>query len=1404
MNCRPLWRAVAVCVVAWTVLTVAAGSVSFRAEFERGFDADQSGGAGTALVAGAVATAVDRAGTALVLGPGSASCVYEMKGNLALDRGTLVTWLLPTGWKAGGTTPAPIIGACQGAAGLALWWDPATASICFGRRVAEGRTLVVAKAAYDWVQPTWRHVILTWTPQGQALYVDGQPGGVTTAGAGLPECGDGQLVLGGDFGAGATLASRGVIVLTEALSERSVQERYRIAASGRVEHERPIVTLAPCASAPTIDGRLAPGEWDLAGGTTGLVEIGGGQLSSVATRFYLTYDQEKLYVACRCPSAEPPVANAMDRDTGSPWDEDSVELWLQPEVGFTGKYFHVVLNAAGSLCDFEDQSGVWNGTASWAVGRGEGEWTAEVAVPHASMGTLPPNASTTLQANVCRNVGPSATTNRNTAWAYTGGSGYGVWQWFGAVRFSPDGPVARLDAVSTPAGAQGAEFTLQISNPGRQPATLDGSVFLYRQGVAEDAEECALGPWTLAPGASRAEPVKALVAFPLDQVKVQVRDAGTGQVLLAQMFRAGAVVPVCAVAPPTAVAAAAGAATAVPALTAERLGEVIRERALWESNRLGITDRVPPPWTPMTVVGRAVSCWGRTYDYSGSLFPAGIQSQGVELLAGPLELVASVGGKTVALQPAAQQSLTPAAHQVVVDATGTAAGVTVRTRSQIEYDGCVKVELTLAAVGQPVVLDSLELRLLLPKARARYYHWFEASRDPRLTNAGALPAGGLKSHFKPLLWLGDDDRGLCWFSESPKGWAIADRESTLQVEVQNDLCVMRIRLADRPLVIAGQWKTIFGLMATPVRPMPPGWRDWLIPLNQSNPWASWAPGFNNLSGTDDPGTLMPKDAAAMQDWVRHTRQEGTATPFLPQREAVRVIPYSQIVFWSGKYRDGMPAPEITVFGPEWSNAIRPPGPRREPDAQIPLKEYYWVCPQSSFSQYYMYKLNQLIDATGIDGIYIDGPWNTCANPLHGCGYLDDRGQWQAEYKIWPFRELLKRIYCLLYEKVKDPVMHQHTSCWLCIPSLSFSHMMLDGEQYHDAGQKVEEHFMDVVPLDKWRAEHTGRQWGPAPFLLPDIPGQWCRSEAPTRELLMLTNLHDTGIFPAGNNARVVMRNYQVRRMFGIADCDFRGYWDNADWVTCTPAEACVSVYRKPDGSRCLLVIGNPAKTDQAVMVRPQLGGLKLQGAAITAGVDLESGARLELANGALTVPVKARDYRLLALPFYAAPAITAGDARATALVQIPNAGFEAELERWTRVPVEGNQGSITLDRETKFAGTASCHLRKGDGPGGMMVQSEDVFLVAPGEKYRVNGQLRIANASGAKAYWMISMQDAEGNTVGTNNHFSVALAADQDWTPYPFDFLPLPGTAVIRVHFLVAFPGAADAWIDDVSLAPVR
>ncbi|HEX2988867.1 MAG TPA: glycoside hydrolase domain-containing protein, partial [Chloroflexota bacterium] len=830
--------------VAW-----GAGDTLLRAGFEKALDADEAAGKPQATAAGAVATVPDRLGNSLFLGPKTGSLSYAAAGNIDLKQGSLIAWLQPGDWQVAGG-PVTLLGARQGADALALWWEPKTTTLFFA---ANGGKLAVSKPAYDWVQKTAHYVILTWAPGKLAMYVDGQAA-QPSKGASMPDVPADQLILGGDLGDRGTLTIRGITVLKSVLTPEQVQQRYRVAMSGQVEHERPLLTVPQCTSAPKIDGKLDDAAWNMAGGTSGFIEIAGGVLSSLGTRFYLTYDAKNIYIAFRCPSTNKPLAHKFDRDGGSPWDEDAVEMWLQPEVGFTGDYFHLVLNAAGSLWDAKNQNAAWNGTAAWAADQGDKEWTAELVVPHASLETMAPTPGTKWQANFCRDIGDGGTTNRNTAWAYTGGSGYAVWQMFGALQFLPGSPVAQVQGWT----AQGTDSTvqLQLANPGPKPAKIGATVTAFRAGMSEEAQDTEGGPWTVPAGQTMAVDLSSKSPNPIDQVKLQVRNLDTNQPLLTQMVRAGTREPVSG----TTVAAAPGAAAApaAPPLTNEMLGAVLREREKWENNRIGITDKVPPPWTPMTVAGKTVSCWGRTYDYEGSLFPRQVKSQAQDLLAGPIQLVAKIGGKEVIFQKADKQSLVPAPQQVDFDAQTAAGGLTARVTSHLEYDGCIKLTLTLtAANNKPVEIQGLELRIPVRADRALYYHWFEATRDPRLTNAGALPKDGLKGHFKPLLWLGDNDRGLCWFSESPKGWQNNDKESILRVERQADTAVMRICMADRPYVIASSWQTVFGLQATPTRPTTPGWRDWLIPLNQTNPWGSWGPGFNNLSGTDDEGTLMP-------------------------------------------------------------------------------------------------------------------------------------------------------------------------------------------------------------------------------------------------------------------------------------------------------------------------------------------------------------------------------------------------------------------------------------------------------------------------------------------------------------------------------------------------------------------
>jgi hypothetical protein len=52
--------------------------------------------------------------------------------------------------------------------------------------------------------------------------------------------------------------------------------------------------------------------------------------------------------------------------------------------------------------------------------------------------------------------------------------------------------------------------------------------------------------------------------------------------------------------------------------------KLVRKLYEWENSSLGISDKPPHPWTPMTVAGDAVRCWGREYRFTGLGLPKSI------------------------------------------------------------------------------------------------------------------------------------------------------------------------------------------------------------------------------------------------------------------------------------------------------------------------------------------------------------------------------------------------------------------------------------------------------------------------------------------------------------------------------------------------------------------------------------------------------------------------------------------------------------------------------------------------------------------------------------------------------------------------------------------------------------
>ena len=125
----------------------------------------------------------------------------------------------------------------------------------------------------------------------------------------------------------------------------------------------------------------------------------------------------------------------------------------------------------------------------------------------------------------------------------------------------------------------------------------------------------------------------------------------------------------------------------------------------------------------------------------------------------------------------------------------------------------------------------------------------------------------------------------------------------------------------------------------------------------------------------------------------------------------------------------------------------------------------------------------MIDEFGVDGVYLDGTEypHACANRRHGCGYVRADGGVSPTYPVWAVRSMMKRIYTIVRSRKPEGQVNVHNSTCITIPTLGWATSSWDGEQFRGLSSGTSA--AEVLPLDVFRTEFMGHQWGvPAEFL----------------------------------------------------------------------------------------------------------------------------------------------------------------------------------------------------------------------------------------------------------------------------------------------------------------------------------
>lgn len=310
------------------------------------------------------------------------------------------------------------------------------------------------------------------------------------------------------------------------------------------------------------------------------------------------------------------------------------------------------------------------------------------------------------------------------------------------------------------------------------------------------------------------------------------------------------------------------------------------------------------------------------------------------------------------------------------------------------------------------------------------------------------------------------------------------------------------------------------------------------------------------------------------------------------------------------------APEYPFYGEECLVFPRAGGYMRQPPQTA-----YIVCYRSPWQDFLAEGITRMMDEYDIDGVYLDGteyPF-ACRNQRHGCGYRRPDGSTAPTYPFFAVRRLMQRIYAIVKTRKPNGLVNVHNSTCMTIPTLAWATSTWDGEQF--GSLQPGPFALEVLPLDAFRCEFMGRQWGvPAEFLCYNRPYTYPQA-------LGFTLLHDVlvrGLSP--EQIEHESRLWRAMERFGRKQALFLPYWNNAEVVQVNPSEVKVSLWSRGEEGT-MLVVSNLGRERCQAEVSLNLPRLRLPPTALAR--DALTGEPLPLERGSLTLGLEPLEWRLV-------------------------------------------------------------------------------------------------------------------------------------------------------------------------------
>jgi len=610
-------------------------------------------------------------------------------------------------------------------------------------------------------------------------------------------------------------------------------------------------TVAPMTSAPVLDGKISPGEWDQASCSPVQMSMAGDKAVTPSGVFYIGHVGSDLYLAFYTDSLpKAPVAKATKHD-GEVWFDDAVEFF----VGWKAVTYQIIVNSVNAMLDAKgsDQSytGPWETAASVIDENGKHGFIVEIRMPLEKLGVGVPANGDEIHLQVGMDMPKS---NPQALWQPVTQMSLialpeSVAVWNGSpqrIRVLELKDEGRLLQVSGDFAGVVYGYLTNLGNGSKQSYLLLGNAsekINVRGGSAYSFE--VTGPdlyYTIKFSATMTIPVIAVLAPAKDSIYVQCdtrtipadkrtpitikalrgdKTLWTGKMDLSHMKGLNYLFISYKGWEPGIVDIAVE-----DSVSGKEIGrtpvKIPEKMPAWMSYRPPTTPLAPAPWTPVKAVKSQAQVWGRVFSFGKTPFLDQVTSLGQNVLASPVRLEGLVNGKPVMWVVKSWRLVSRNDEKAMYACEASSGALKLSVKSTIEFDGMLRMDWTLAPLSKPVIVSNL--RFVVPvspkvgKSYTRYGYLTSVYKDERDWNQmGDIPAGGLSFAFSPLVWIGDTSRGIQWFAEHNADWTPKNVMKTGQIVRSGKSTDLILHLADAGRKISAPVSFTFGLMPSPVK-----------------------------------------------------------------------------------------------------------------------------------------------------------------------------------------------------------------------------------------------------------------------------------------------------------------------------------------------------------------------------------------------------------------------------------------------------------------------------------------------------------------------------------------------------------------------------------------------------------